>query len=196
MRRSPLFEAILNRVPDVGILAVITALVGAVSLYVFVAKNRRPGSSRSRGNTASKDDRLDFLSKVRRGCFDGCVVCMSWEVLTEGGQWRAAAREALITLSTSMTVYLMCRVASEEEKRSILAMLKGIPRLVRHNILFCETAKGYEAFSRQIKPAILVTHDSAQASFLGSVLPNVVLVGSALPGSTVTNIGCVSELTC
>ncbi|EAN78154.1 uncharacterized protein TEOVI_000419100 [Trypanosoma equiperdum] len=194
MHRKPLFETIWNEMLDSNALMAITVFVGAVSFYMFLTRNDHQDRRRESPPPTPKKHGASFLRRIHLGEFSGRTICISWETLVEKHEWRDCAKETLLALSSNMIVYLMCHISNANEKGKVLSMVKDIPQLARHNILFCETEKGYEAFSRQIKPAILVTHDSAQAEFLSLVLPNVVLVGSSATGSAMTSISSLSEL--
>ncbi|KAG8347275.1 hypothetical protein TRVL_01905 [Trypanosoma vivax] len=190
MHRKPFLESVWQ-MPSPDVLTVITAVIGAVSIYLFLLKDRRSGRRREGTTTDSK---LSFLNRMRDGQFKGRKMCISWEVLVSGGEWRNGAREALVACASDMVVHLMCHIKNDDEKGNILSMIKDIKGLERHRILFCSTAKGYDAFCRQIKPFIAVTHDEGQASFLGDILASVVLVGSTVSSPSVTCVSAFSEL--
>ncbi|EAN98054.1 hypothetical protein C3747_110g50 [Trypanosoma cruzi] len=195
MARKPLFEVIWQSMTASNAWLVFAAAVGAVSFYVFLLKSTPRGNGRVTPSISnSKDGKPSLLNRMRQQQFKGHRVCIAWEVLAEQGQWRDHAKEALVVFAVDMEVYVMCRVNCKQEKNEVLAMLTGISGLVRHRILFCETAKGYESFCRQIKPALVVIQNEVQASFLSTVLPNVVLVGANVPGSTVTCISSIYDL--
>ncbi|ESL06606.1 hypothetical protein TRSC58_05717 [Trypanosoma rangeli SC58] len=195
MARKPVLEVLWQSTTTSNVWFVFAVAVGAVSLYVFLIKNP-PGGGR-RGAPAvpgAKDDKLSLRKRMQQRQFKGHRLCVAWEVLTDHGQWREHARETLMALVLDMEVYVMCRIQCKEDKKAVLAMLSEMPGLVRHRILFCETAKGYESFCRQIRPAVVVTHNKEQASFLSAVLPNVALVGAKAPEAAVTCVSSIYEL--
>ncbi|RNF06474.1 hypothetical protein TraAM80_03928 [Trypanosoma rangeli] len=195
MARKPVLEVLWQSTTTSNVWLVFAMTVGAVSLYVFLMK-KPPGGGRcgSPAVPSVKDDKSSLLKRMQQRQFKGHRLCVAWEVLTDHGQWREHARETLMALALDMEVYVMCRIKCKEDKKAILAMLWEMPGLMRHRILFCETAKGYESFCRQIKPAVVVTHNEEQASFLSAVLPNVVLVGAKVPETAVTCISSIHEL--
>ncbi|RNF14866.1 uncharacterized protein Tco025E_05760 [Trypanosoma conorhini] len=195
MARKPLLEVLWQSMTTSNVWLFFAAAVGVVSFYVFLMKNAPGGGRRETpGVPGSKTGKPSLVQQMRQQQFKGHRLCVAWEVLAEHGQWREHAKATLMALARDMEVYVMCRINCKEEKDAVLAMLAEVPGLVRHRILFCETAKGYESFCRQIKPTVVVTHNEAQASFLSTVLPNVALVGAKVPGTAVTCISSIQEL--
>ncbi|KAH9588603.1 hypothetical protein LSM04_000711 [Trypanosoma melophagium] len=195
MTRDPFLGALLREISTPNLWVIVTFAIGAVSFYIFLKKRKRhQGPPRRReGSQSTKIISSSVWSRIHND-LKGNGVCISWEVLTENGEWRDDGKRALETLATHMDVYLMCQIKNVEEKKKILLMVADINRLVRHQILFCETGKGYEAFSRQIKPVLVILHDEPLASFLSDVLPDVVLVGGKSSKTTVTSVASVGEL--
>ena len=81
---------------------------------------------------------------------------------------------------------------------AVLALLKPFASsgLKREQVLFCATAKGHEAFTRQIKPTILVTSRPEVATLLARHVPYIVLVGAdaAASASLQSNVISVPSL--
>lgn len=206
VRRSFL-EEVSERLP-VSTTTLVAIVVGAVSLYIYYRRKgptQRPSPSARRPLGAPRDVReprdlrsvraaTDVLTRIKQKAFIGKKICIAWEVLYDGAEW-AAQGKALAILqfyAFSSEVYLMCRIRSADDKKEILSLVKDVDGLLRHRILFCTTEKGYEAFTRQIDPSLLITHDAAQVNFLKRVIQNLVLVGS--DGVAAPNVACVSSV--
>ncbi|ORC85215.1 uncharacterized protein TM35_000371880 [Trypanosoma theileri] len=195
MTRDPFLGTILKEISTSKLWVIVTFAIGAVSFYILLKKRKRQQAPprRREDSYTTKINSSSVWNRIHQD-LKGNGVCISWEVLTDNGEWREDGKRALETLATHMDVYLMCQIKSEEEKKKILLMVADINGLVRHKILFCQTGKGYEAFCRQIKPGLVILHDEPLASFLSTVLPDVVLVGGTSPKTTVTSLSTVREL--
>ncbi|CCW66872.1 unnamed protein product [Phytomonas sp. Hart1] len=203
MHRKPLSDVLLQQTSG-SYTTLLALVIGAITiLYVYKRKLGRPHPPRSiRGSDSAstrqqlpkKDVDLDVLTKLRRKHFVGSKICCVWDVFFSDGQWLCdgKAKDILSWFASRLDVYLMCRISDQNEKKLILNQLKGIDGLQRHKILFCTTSKGYEAFTRQISPTILVTHDSFQAMFLSGILPYIILVGEYV--SSKSNVYSISSI--
>ncbi|CCW60160.1 unnamed protein product [Phytomonas sp. EM1] len=208
MHRRPLSDVLLQQTSN-SFTTLLAFVIGAVTiLYVYkkkIGKQRPPHPIRgldtgsSQQQPSMKDVDVDVLTKLRKKQFKGSKMCCAWDVFFSNGEWLCdgKAKDILSWYASTLDVYLMCRISSQNDKIQILKELKGIDGLQRHKILFCTTPKGYEAFTRQISPTILVTHDSSQAMFLSGILPYIILVGEGKTSkSNVSFISSISQIEC
>lgn len=201
--RKPVFETLLQQASG-SLTALVALALGAMTLYFFYKKRATPRDSLPRptqrpgslGSVESKkkDDVCDVMTRIKKKMFIGQKICIAFETLCGENGWKAdgVAKEVLCWYAFSSDVYVMCRIRNVEEKKRILSMLKDIEGLQRHKVLFCTTQKGYEAFTRQISPALLITHDTTQVEFLCRILPYIVLVGSH--GVVRGNVACIDSV--
>lgn len=200
VRRS-FFDEVTERLP-VSTTALVAIVVGAVTLYIFCRRKttpsrpppvvRRPLSAPKR-----EGEQSDVLTRIKQKSFVGKKICIAWEVLHDGETWKAdgKALSVLQFYAFSSEVFLMCRISNPEDKRRILDLVKNVDGIERHRVLFCTTQKGYEAFTRQIDPSLLVTNDAAQVSFLKRIIHTLVLVeGTGAEGSNVLCVPSVAAL--
>lgn len=200
IRRS-FFDEVSERLP-VSTTALVAIVVGAVTLYIFCRRKgtpSRPPNTMRRPLSAPKNEseQSDVMKQIKDKSFVGKKICIAWEVLHDGKAWKAGG-EALRMLkfyAFSSEVYLMCRIANAEDKNRIWSLVKGIDGIERHRVLFCTTQKGYEAFTRQIDPSLLITTDAEQVAFLKRVIHSLILVeGSGVVGNNVVCVPSVSAL--
>ncbi|KPI88557.1 hypothetical protein ABL78_2369 [Leptomonas seymouri] len=200
VRRS-LLDEVAERLP-VSTTALVAIVVGAVTFYIFCRRKgiaSRPSTTLRRPLNASKAEggSSDLMTRIKQGSFMGKKVCIAWEVLHDGKAWKAdgKALSVLQFYAFSSELYLMCHIEKAEDKKRILDLVKDIDGIERHRVLFCTTHKGYEAFTRQIDPSLLITHDAAQVSFLKRVIHSLVLVeGVSAVGGNVLCVPSVAAL--
>ncbi|KAK7196169.1 hypothetical protein NESM_000551900 [Novymonas esmeraldas] len=197
LRRS-FFEEVIERIP-VSTTTLVALVVGAVSLYIFYRREghaHRPPAPTRRPLSASRDasEATDVMARIKQKAFVGKKICIAWEVLHDAEGWAAQGKalEILRFYAFSSELYLMCLIRDAEHKKRILSLVKGVDGIERHRILFCTTDKGYEAFTRQIDPHLLVTNDAAQVAFLKRIINTLVLVGS--DGVVASNVACVPSI--
>ncbi|KAG5464144.1 hypothetical protein LSCM1_00324 [Leishmania martiniquensis] len=197
IRRSFL-EEVSERLP-VSTTTLVALVVGAVSLYFFYRRKgpaQRPSTSARRPLSAPRDagEASDAMTRIKNKAFIGRKICVVWEVLHDGKNWKAEGKalDVLRFYAFSSEVYLMCRICGDDDKKKILDLVKGVDGIERHRILFCTTEKGYEAFTRQIGPNLLVTNNAAQVAFLKRVIDTLVLVGG--DGVVGNNVACVPSV--
>lgn len=206
MARKPLFEALLQQVSD-NLTSVVIIVIGAVAFFYVARRKpntasrpppravppgtvpsatargaqRRPGpttlAAAPTGGAAAVE--MSVLQRIKKQLFVGSRICLVWEVFCKGSQWgdSGKAKDVLKWYALTSDLYIMCRINKEGEEKAILDVLRDIEGIQREKVLFCTTQKGYEAFTRQVNPALLITNDKAQAAFLSGVLPYIVLVG-------------------
>jgi hypothetical protein len=199
--RRTFFDEISERL-HVSTTALVAIVVGAVTLYIFYRRKgpqSRPSTDVRRPLSAPKKEgeQCDVLARIKQRSFVGKKICIAWEVLHDGKAWKAdgKALSVLKFYAFSSEVYLMCRIANAEDKKRILDLVKGIDGIVRHRVLFCTTQKGYEAFTRQIDPSLLITYDAAQVTFLKRIIHTLVLIeGSGVEGSNVLCVPSIAAL--
>lgn len=196
--RRTLLDEVTERLP-VSTTALVAIVVGAVTLYIFCRRKgssaRPPASTRRPLNAPkSEGESTDVLQRIKSKSFVGKKICFAWEVLYDGQGWKADGKALSILqfYAFSSEVYLMCRIERAEDKKHVLDAVKSIDGIERHRVLFCTTEKGYEAFTRQIDPSLLVTSDAAQVSFLKRVINTLVLVGG--DGVVGSNVLCVPSV--
>ncbi|GET93386.1 hypothetical protein, conserved [Leishmania tarentolae] len=197
IRRSFL-EEVSERLP-VSTTTLVVIVVGAVSLYIFYRRKgptQRPAASARRPLSAPRDagETCDAMTRIKQKAFVGKKICIAWEVLHDGKGWKAQGKalEILQFYALSSEVYLMCRIRDADDKKRILNLVKGVYKIERHRVLFCTTEKGYEAFTRQIDPSLMVTSNVAQVAFLKRFIQTIVLVGS--DGVVASNVACVPSV--
>ncbi|CAJ1036477.1 hypothetical protein, conserved [Leishmania lindenbergi] len=197
IRRSFL-EEISERLP-VSTTTLVAIVVSAVSLYIFYRRKdpaQRPPTSARRPLGAPRDavEACDAVTRIKQKAFIGKKICIAWEVLHDDKGWKAhgKALDILRFYAFSSEVYLMCRIRDAADKKQILNLVKAVDGIERHRILFCTTEKGYEAFTRQIDPSLLVTNNAAQVMFLKRVIQTLVLVGG--DGVVASNVACVPSV--
>ncbi|KEG12812.1 hypothetical protein DQ04_01411140 [Trypanosoma grayi] len=194
MPRRPLFKILWDTMFGDNAWLIMTAVIGGFSIYMLFKKKDTPPDERRKqilSNTKTGDPL--FITRLNQHQFKDSKVCLTWEVLNEGAGFEYCGKKFLDQCAFNMDVYLMCRIESQEEKNEIIRMLRSM-KISRHKVLFCETAKGYDAFCRQIKPALLVTHDKAQAVRLKSFIAHVVYVGGYPLEGAVTTFSTLSSL--
>ncbi|EPY39173.1 hypothetical protein AGDE_04756 [Angomonas deanei] len=155
------------------------------------------GANPSARTLPKKTESKDVLQFVKTQQLVGCKMCVAIDVLYKNGNWVEKGEEVLRFLTSTSDVFLMYRVDSEAEQKRVLEVVhKCVPSLKRHKILFCSTEKGYEAFTRQITPSLLITYNPQQASFLSGVLPYIVLVseGEQVAKLNVASVKSVGEI--
>lgn len=210
MHRKPLLESLSESI-ERNFSLVLAVVVGVISL-VYFAHRRRVGpppppqpatrtaaavdgtGSERQGLAASQGDIVKSFVEQK---FRGSKICVTWEVLEDKGQFGERGQEVAQWLSANSEVFFMCRVPDEAEKRRLLQQFRPLAErgLERKRVLFCTTAKGYEAFTRQVNPVLLITHDASQARFLSRVLPYIIYVGtSSVDCPNVQTIGSIAEL--
>lgn len=196
--RRTLLDEVSERLP-VSTTALVAIVVGAVTLYIFCRRkgtSTRPPAPVRRPINAPKGEgeHSDVMHRIKSKSFVGKKICFAWEVLYDGTAWKADGKALSILqfYAFSSEVYLMCRIERAEDKKRILDIVSAIDGIERHRVLFCTTEKGYEAFTRQIDPSLLVTNDAAQVSFLKRVINTLVLVGG--DGVVANNVVCVPSV--
>ncbi|KAG5464880.1 hypothetical protein LSCM4_00326 [Leishmania orientalis] len=197
IRRSFL-EEVSERLP-VSTTTLVAIVVGAVSLYIFYRRKgpvRRPSTSARRPLSSPRNagEASDAMTRIKNKAFIGKKICIAWEVLHDDKGWKAQGKalDILRFYAFSSEVYLMCRICGADDKKKIIDLVKAVDGIERHRILFCTTEKGYEAFTRQIDPSLLVTNDAAQVVFLKRVIHTLVLVGG--DGVVASNVACVPSV--
>ncbi|KAG5490189.1 hypothetical protein JKF63_00308 [Porcisia hertigi] len=197
IRRSFL-EEVSERLP-VSTTTLVAIVVGAVSLYIFYRRKgpvQRPPGDPRRSLSAPRDggETCNALARIKQKAFIGKKVCIAWEVLHDGKSWKAQGKalDILRLYAFSSEVYLMCRIQGADDKKRILSLIKAVDGIERHRVLFCTTEKGYEAFTRQIDPSLLVTNDAAQVTFLKRIIETLVLVGGDCV--VASNVACVPSV--
>eukprot|EP00796_Vickermania_ingenoplastis_P005236 gene5236-3750_t len=192
--RKPFADLIMEMIEEhFGMILAI--LAGTVSILFF--SRRRGGGDAplarpaGRGSTAGTmpsisggaptiEPNSTIVDAFKKGKFNKSKICVTWDVLGDSDVWKDGGEAAAQCLVASTEVFIMCRVKDEGEKKRILSLLRPLAEsgLERKRILFCTTAKGYEAFTRQVNPNLLITHDLAQARFLARVLHYILFVGN------------------
>jgi hypothetical protein len=169
----------------------VAVVIGAVSLWVYFSKskrNRRPhqgqgeanvdGAALASNEANSKDD---VITRLRSVMVVGWKVCVCIEAL-EGNPGEASlsnkAKSILQELCSRHDVFVLVQECGCREEAAVLQELKSVVGLRREKVLFCTTDKGYEAFTRQLSPAVLITTRVPLAAFLSRFLPYIILVGS------------------
>ncbi|EPY27958.1 hypothetical protein STCU_05379 [Strigomonas culicis] len=144
---------------------------------------------------SKKSEPDSVLTRIKNQTFVGSKICIEWEALFESEGWKEKGKEVLELYANTSDVYLMCHISQDEQKTKILNLVRGIQGLRRYKVLFSTTEKGYEAFTRQINPALLITRDLRLAELLSRVLPYIALVRSApLSKDNVACFNSVAEL--
>ncbi|KPA81280.1 hypothetical protein ABB37_03688 [Leptomonas pyrrhocoris] len=200
IRRS-LFDEVSERL-HVSTTALVAIVVGAVTLYLFCRRKgapSRPSTIVRRPLNAPKTEgeQSDVMTRIKQSGFVGKKVCIAWEVLHDGKAWKADGKALSVLQFYAFTseVYLMCCIRNADDKKRIIGLVNGIDGIERHRVLFCTTQKGYEAFTRQIDPSLLITNDPAQVSFLKRIIQTLVLVeGSGAVGNNVLCVPSVAAL--
>lgn len=187
MHRKTLLDSVSETV-EKNISFIVAVLVGILSV-IYMAKRRRGNPSippRTGATTVRPPPRSsvlpsssrDVVEAFRSNHFKGSKICVTWDTLGVKEDWKQGAEEVAKHLIRNSEVFFLCRVNDNEEKKNRLQLLRQYSNegLERNRVLFCTTAKGYEAFTRQVNPKLLITHDRALASFLSAVLPYIILV--------------------
>lgn len=214
MHRKPLMENIVEMLSRNASLA-LAVVAGVVTVLYFVRRrgngsSRRPGTrptvDRSRISTSTNSlsatahfaPSSDIVDSFQKNRFSSSKICITWDVLGSlEGTWKDGAEQVMERLVTSTEVFIMCQVADDSQKKNMLDFLRKFSTmgLERKRVLFCTTTKGYEAFTRQVNPSLLITHDPAQAKFLARVLPFILLVGNeAIPFPNVQTVPTIASL--
>lgn len=211
MHRKPLMESILD-VFSRNASLVLAVVAGVVTVLYFIKKRgsgstQRPGTRSSLGDnrtsactSAASNPTLSssIVDSFLQNKFSSLKICITWDVLgSSDGTWREGAEQVVERLVTSTEVFIMCKVVDEDQKRKMLELFRKFSAmgLERKRVLFCTTTKGYEAFTRQVNPSLLITHDPAQAKFLARVLPFILLVGNEpIPFPNVQTVPTIAAL--
>lgn len=205
MTRKPFFEALMQEIGG-SVTTLVAVAVGALVLYVTYHRQRstsRPPPPRrslaDRSSTAYPSIVKDVknaepLAKLIAGHFIGTKICIEKEVVISNSAWKEnpQAKNIVSYLAFCSDLYVMCQIASEQERQNILLLLKGIDGLQRHKILFCERLQSYDAITRQINPSLFITGRSTQLSFLSKVLPYILYVGPDKIEKS--NVSCIKSI--
>jgi hypothetical protein len=162
---------------------IVAAVVGLGLLYYFSRRRRvaggpqgAPGQGTAQGSgssTVSTSESLVDQMRAKRHYAWKVAIC------TESFLDNTEACNLLETLAKQprcdLFVFHLLR-AGETEAEATNAILSKVPSLRRIRILKCSTAKGYEAFARQLTPTLFVTKDPVLAKFLAQFLAFVVVV--------------------
>lgn len=198
-------ESISENIP-----LILACVAGFLSLLTVVRRRTREGNrgnrlslqgTSSRGNAAQgvpKGD--DVLTSFRKKSFEGSKICITWEVVGSGVSWKDHGEEMIKKLAVmTPELFILIRVRNTEEKKQLLQLLHGLSNLgvQRNQVLFCTSEKGYEAFTRQVSPRLLITHDTAAAKFLERILEYILVVGcpeDQFTGHTLRSVPSLSHL--
>lgn len=218
MARKPLFETLIQQMSR-NFTSIVIIAIGAMAFFYLTRRKadgagrppaarplppanpagpaaRRPASGAppavAAPQAAAAGTGQTVLQRIKKKQFVGSKVCVVWEIFYKNGEWAdgGKAKDILAWYAFSSDVYVMCKIGSRAEEKGILAVLMGIEGIQRQKVLFCTTQKAHEAFARQIIPALLITNDRADASFLSGVLPFTALVGSG-DSAGKPNVACV-----
>lgn len=87
--------------------------------------------------------------------------------------------ESLSTLSKIgrfTRLYLMFKVANNEEEDKIKNILIQVPSLTPHRVLFCETDIGYKALLRQLNPTLHIEKSLQYANEMAAYINAIAIV--------------------
>lgn len=181
MTRKPLGDSIFEMIRHHYMLC---AIIG-FSIYVLFVRRRTPRNNVSRRVPSAPvsaapilPSRDSIVTSLRQQKFVGSKVCITWDALESRTMTDDSSLNIIERLVRSSDLFILCKVLDGNQQKRILDTLRPLASvgLNRKNVLFCSSHKGYEAFTRQIMPSLLVTHDPSQATFLARVLPFIILV--------------------
>jgi len=164
----------------------VAVVIGTVSIIVYLRSRRRPPAPRPVTRATQPTDAATSLRQLLCDkVYAGWKVCVTYESLAPSGPMAAipdVVAAKFRQLCSSADVYVLCRVDSDREMDQAISRLQQFANsgLRRTRVLFCSTSKGYEAFTRQLSPTLLITTDVALAQFLAKFLPYVVLIGETV----------------
>lgn len=184
---------------------IVAAVVGLGLLYYFSRRRRvaggpagASGQGAAQGSGASSVSTSESLVdqlKVKRHY--GWKVAVCSESFLDNAEACALLENLAKQPKCELFVFHLLR-AGETEADATNIILAKVPSLRRIRILKCSTAKGYEAFARQLTPTLFVTKDAVLAKFLAQFLAFVVIVSdegqSATDRSNVVRVAALTQI--
>lgn len=137
-------------------------IVGAISLLVYL-KRRKPKPT-DRQPASQQQQKTKATNQV--------VLAIAAEVIRAGGvqEISETSRSMLEKLCQNYSVFVFQKVSPGGPLQFPI-----VAGLAPERILYCTSEKGYEAFTRQLKPSVLVVADAALSTKLEKFVPKILV---------------------